>query len=419
MFGQSPTVPKNLLDSLATSLATRRASTFSEQVFLELLDRSVTDATVRFITPGGTRIVGRGGGHPVCTVQVSSTAMFTRALTLRNLGLGESYMDQEFRVVEGELYDLIETLLRNRINYKIKAEPSLLVNIALVHALNWTRGSAGNVQAHYDIGDDLFECFLDSTLTYSCGYAHSDDDDVESLQSQKLDRICRKLELTPGERMLDIGCGFGGLLIHAAKHYGVRGVGITLSRRHCALGGERVTAQGLSSQIELHYRSYKDETQSYDKIVSVGMMEHLRRHEYGPYIRKIGELLTPDGRALVHAIGCNSDRNRHDPFTQKYIFPGSAQPKLSEIASQLERNRLCIIDVENIVRHYAVTCMRWLENFRQGAHRLDPTKYDERFKRMWEYYLCCGVAAARASESSVYQVLFGNNHATRLQYQRV
>lgn len=408
--------PQHLIRPLAPRGGT---NSLAEQLFLDLLDKTLTDACIRFLTPSGTRVVGRGATRPICTVEVLSTAMFSRALTLRNLGLGESYMDDEFRIVDGELYDLIETLLRNRLNDKIKADPSLLMNVALVHALNWKRGSAANVQAHYDIGDDLFECFLDSTLTYSCGYVRGADDALEQLQQQKLDRICQKLELQPGQRLLDIGCGFAGLLIHAAKHYGIRGVGITLSRRHCALGAERVKNAGLSDRIELHYRSYKDETGRYDRIVSVGMMEHLKRHEYAGYIRKIGKSLEADGRALVHCIGCNSDRNRHDPFTQKYIFPGSAQPKLSEIASELERNRLCTIDVENIVRHYAVTCLRWLENFRASTGRLDPVKYDQRFRRMWEYYLCCGVAAARASESGVFQVLFGNNHATQLRYQRV
>jgi cyclopropane-fatty-acyl-phospholipid synthase len=154
-------------------------------------------------------------------------------------------------------------------------------------------------------------------------------------------------------------------------------------------------------------------------VVSVGMMEHVPRREYRKYFSNIARMLTPTGYGLVHTIGCNGAVNRHDPFIQKYIFPGSNQPRLSEITEHLEKARLAIVDVENMVRHYAITGRRWLEAFRANAHKLDPKKYDEPFRRMWEYYLACGIAGMTATDTALYQVLFTKDYAADLALHRV
>jgi cyclopropane-fatty-acyl-phospholipid synthase len=391
----------------------------ARDLFFQLLDKCVADARILFRFDGAERLVGRPEGERDITIMVRRERFFSRVLCYGNLGMGEAYMDGDFEVEQGSLHDFLHVLLRNRLDRKIRGDLRLALRVLGTRAANAFRGKEKNVQRHYDIGDELFETFLDPTLTYSCGYALTPEDDLEQLQLNKLDRICRKLELKPGERLLDIGCGFGGLLIHAAKHFGVTGKGITVSRRHCERGNARIAEEGLSGRVEVEYRDFRSLSGEFDKVVSVGMMEHVPRSQYGDYFQSIARALSSRGKGLVHTIGCNTFKNEHDPFIQKYIFPASNQPRLSEITLHLERNRLGILDVENIVRHYGYTVARWLERFRENRHRLDGSRYDERFARMWEYYFACGIAAARAADSAVYQVLFTKDCAAPMPLHRV
>jgi len=395
----------------------------SQAIFLDILDRGVTDTRIRFAVGGRDFVVGRGaagnGHRPEVTVQVANPRVFTRTLAAGSLGLGESFMAGDFAITEGSLAQLLEILLRNRLDRKIKESPWTALRIGLLRLADALRGKARNVQRHYDLGDDLFEAFLDSTLTYSCGYAIDPGDDLETLQRNKLERICRKLRLSPGDRLLDIGCGFGGLLVHAAKHHGVTATGVTLSRRHCARGQAVADREGLADRVRIEYADFNEVTAEYDRVVSVGMMEHVPRREYDRYFARIAAVLTRDGLGLVHTLGANAVKNEHDPFIQKYIFPSSNQPRLSEIAGGLERHGLAILDVENMIRHYSYTAERWLENFRTHRARLDPERYGESFQRMWEYYLSCGVAAARASDAALYQVLFAKDYTAPMPLHRI
>lgn len=406
---------------IATEQVAGRQPAVKRHHLLELLDRHL-EGQVTFIVDGAPIRVGRGrpgsSGNDA-TLKVNDRRLFSRVLAAGNLGLGEGYMARDFEVVEGTLEDFLILLLRSRLDEKIIADPLAALRILGTRIADTVRGKQSNIKRHYDIGDDLFELFLDSSLTYSCGYALDPADDVETLQRQKLDRICQKLRLAPGERLLDIGCGFGGLLIHAAKHYGVSGIGVTISRRHCDRGNANIAAAGLNDKIEIRFEDHTTLDGTFDKVVSVGMMEHVPRREYRKYFTNIARMLTPKGYGLIHTIGCNAAVNVHDPFIQKYIFPGSNQPRLSEITENLEKTKLAIVDVENMVRHYAITGRRWLEAFRANADRLDPQKYDETFRRMWEYYLACGVAGMTASDTALYQVLFTKDHGADLPLQRV
>ena len=386
--------------------------------FLELADAAVEEGRIRVTWPGGETTVGRGTG-PLEELRVHEPAFFTRVLAHGNLGMGEAFMDGWFDVPDGRLPDLLTRLLRSRLDQAVSRHPVLALRILGLGIGNRLRGSWKNVRAHYDLGDDLFESFLDPTLTYSCGYATSEGDDLAALQRQKLDRICEKLQLSEGERLLDIGCGFGGLLMHAARERGVTGVGISVSERHAAKARERIEAAGLAGRLEIRLADHRSIEGTFDKVVSVGMMEHLRPRELPGFVRRVAGALRPDGLALLHYIGCGRSRNEHDPFTQRYVFPGSDQPRLSAVTRELERNDLAILDVENLIRHYALTARRWLEAFRANAHRLPEAKYDARFRRMWEYYLSSGVAASLASDGALYQVLAARDFGGRRPLGRV
>jgi cyclopropane-fatty-acyl-phospholipid synthase len=395
----------------------------SQTHFLKILDDFIQDALVRFFIGDDQIAVGKKtgfrSGHFDVTLRVKDMRFFHRVLSAGNLGMGEAYMDGDFEIEEGSLHDFLTILLRNHLDQKIKSRPLTALRILFLRLGNAFRGKEGNVRRHYDIGDDLFEAFLDSTLTYSCGYVMDPEDDLDKLQFNKNERICQKLRLQKGERLLDIGSGYGGFLIHAAKQYGVQGTGITISLNHYQRGNQIIAQQGLSDRLRIELRDFTQISGEFDKIASVGMMEHIPRHQYGLYFRNIARALSSRGMGLVHAVGANAAKNVHDPFIQKYIFPGSGQPRLSEIAEQLEIHHLAILDVENLARHYAYTARRWLERFQQNKASLDRSKYDDSFLRMWEYFLCCCIAAATASDSALYQVVFTKDYTAELPLHRI
>jgi cyclopropane-fatty-acyl-phospholipid synthase len=394
----------------------------ARSLFLNLLDESLKDATVLFRSENLEVAVGARRGEPHkadVVIRVIRETFFSRILCYGNLGLGEAYMDGDFEMENGRLHDFLIILLRNRLNERVGKDLRILLSVVALRLTNAFFGKEKNVQRHYDIGFDLFESFLDSRMVYSCGYAQTPEDDLEQLQTNKLHRICRKLRLTAGDHLLDIGCGFGGLLMFAATEYGVTGTGITISRDHVEVGNAIARERGLSDHVRIEFRDHLAVDGKFDKVVSVGMLEHVPRTEYKYYFRNIARVLKPDGIGLVHAIGCNSSRNLHDPFIQKYIFPASNQPKLSEITGFLERNRLAILDVENIIRHYRPTALSWLSRFQANRSELNQQKYNLVFQRMWEYYLSCAVAAASASDSAVFQVLFAKDYSGSIPLVRV
>jgi cyclopropane-fatty-acyl-phospholipid synthase len=389
------------------------------RLLLDAFERHLVGGRVVFATEASSVSVGSEQGIQL-TVRVHNEDFFRRVLCFGNLGLGEAYMAREFDVDDGQLAELLTLLARSSLDRKLRQDFRFVLSYGRIQLLNLFRSKASNVRRHYDTGEDLFDAFLeDRYQVYSCGYAHSWEDSADTLQQNKLDRICRKLTLGPGQRLLDIGCGKGGLLIHAALHYGATGTGITNSPAHQKRALERIHELGLDDRIEIRLGDFSEVEGRYDRIASVGMLEHVPPAEIRRYFKKIKESLSAKGWALVHAIGLNAAQNRHDPFIQKYIFPGSDTPRLSVLARNIEANDLAIFDVENVARHYAVTCRRWLEAFRRNQDLLDPSRYDVSFRRMWEYYLCCGIAVALAGNLSVYQVLFTNDYHGLYPFQRV
>ena len=398
------------------------AATKGGTTFLDLLDLGITDGSIEFIIDGVSRRVGKGDGPPEAVVRVSDPRFLQEVLVTGNLALGEAYMRGDFTIDGDDVAGFAGVLLRNHLDERLRKHlgVAMALRMGAIRLANKIRGRFGNIHLHFDIGNDLYEAFLDSSLAYTCGYeTAAGTSDIEQLQQQKFARICKKLGLKEGDRVADLGCGFGGLLMYAAEHHGIVGKGLTISRKQAEKANERIVQKGLQDRIRVEYASFETLTGTYDKIVSVGMMEHLTDAEYPVCVKTVARSLTPQGRGLIHYIGYNGPKNHTDPFTQKYIFPGAQWPKLSQLAHELEQNALGILDVENMVRHYTLTLKRWLEKFRAAYPRLDQKRYDLPFKRMWEYYLGTAIASSLYSEVALYQILFTKDYAAPIPYQRV
>ena len=393
-----------------------------EGTFFQILDRFVDDGCLEFVQ-GERRVrVGRKDTVPTAVIRIQNPRFFKRVLADGNLGMGEAFMDHDFEMEQGTVSDFLTVLVRNRLAKRLAGGLTIRTAVKLlwIRLVNRVRGRRSAIRVHYDYDDDsLFEAFLDPRMIYSCGYVKDPGGTIGELQRDKLQRICEKLRLQPGERLVDLGCGYGGLLIYAAQNYGISGKGCTLGRRHYERAKANVAAAGLSDRIEIELVPYEEITGTFDKLVSVEMIEHLRRSEYRRFVDTVSRLLTEKGMGLVQYIACTERRNDHDPFIQKYVLPDSSQPKLSEVVAELEDHDMAVLDVENLVTHYGHTLRAWTNDFVSNSPRLDGSRYDDRFKRMWQYYLECSAAAAFASAGALYQIQFARNYPPPLPLQRV
>ena len=264
-----------------------------------------------------------------------------------------------------------------------------------VHALrrNSRAGSRRNIAAHYDLGNEFFRSFLDETLMYSSATFEHATQSLHDAQLARLDRICRKLELGPDDHLLEIGTGWGGLALHAAQHFGCRVTTTTISREQWTLARERVHAAGLEGRIEVLCEDYRDLTGTYDKLVSIEMIEAIGHEYHDTYFARCAQLLKPEGAMLLQAITIADQRyeraRRSVDFIQRYIFPGSCIPSVAALSDSIARaSDLRVFDLEDIGPHYATTLAHWRQNFRANLPRIRALGYDDTFIRMWEYYLC-------------------------------
>lgn len=260
-----------------------------------------------------------------------------------------------------------------------------------------------NVAHHYDLGNEFYKLFLDKNMLYSCAYFHNENQSLEQAQRNKLRLIASKLNLQPGQRVLDIGCGWGDMAIYLASMEDVKVVGVTLSTEQQKLATERAAEMGLSDRVEFRLQDYRELDEQFDRIVSVGMFEHVGVAHYDEFFAKLNELMPDEGLALIHSIGHMSPPGMASKFMRKYIFPGAYSPALSEVFESVERNSLWCLDLEFLRMHYANTLAHWEKRFQENRPQVEEM-YDENFARMWEFYLISAEAMFRTGSQLVFHM---------------
>jgi cyclopropane-fatty-acyl-phospholipid synthase len=355
---------------------------------------------------GAARTYGDRTGTPV-TVRLNDPALPPRLVLNPELAVGEGYMDGTLTVDGDDLEGFLALVVRNiaagnTVWWRRPAEV-LRVPLRRLHQINPASRARRNVAHHYDLSGELYSLFLDADRQYSCAYFRDPGMTLEAAQAAKKAHIAAKLLLRPGMRVLDIGCGWGGMALTLARDHGARVLGITLSEEQHRVATERARAAGLADRVEFRLTDYRDVTGQFDRIVSVGMFEHVGAPHYRTYFRKVRELLTDDGVALIHTIGRATPPGTTNAWVLKYIFPGGYVPALSEAMAAVEREGLWPTDVEVWRMHYAETLRAWRARFEANLDRIRAL-YDERFCRMWRFYLVGSEMTFRHHGQCVFQI---------------
>ena len=372
-----------------------------------ILRPAVRTGNLSFVDPTGrTYTFGDGTGPPVCA-HVHNRRTDRRLALNPYLALGEAYMDGTLTMERGDIGDLIALVGRNLgIHRDLPIQKALRVVRRLTRPLqqfNPARRARHNAAHHYDLSGALYELFLDADRQYSCAYFVNPGDSLERAQEQKKQHVAAKLLIEPDMHVLDIGCGWGGLALYLARTCKARVTGITLSEEQCRVARERAAAAGLDDRVAFRLEDYRATRGRFDRIVSVGMFEHVGVGHYDRYFRAIRRLLDERGVALVHTIARSDGPGVTNGFIRKYIFPGGYSPALSEVLPVVERNGLWLTDLEVLRLHYARTLSHWRRRFAAARHHAAQL-YDERFCRMWEVYLAGSEAAFRDGGHMVAQL---------------
>ena len=372
-----------------------------------LFERIIAVGRVRVVDACGRSSVFEGSPGAHVAIRLHDRALHWKLFVRPRLFLPEAYMDGTLTIEEGNLYDLIDLLTTN-----LEALPDGFLGRFLngsvtplrrLRQFNPVSRAQRNVAHHYDLSEKLYELFLDQDRQYSCAYFYDSGDDLDTAQLNKKRHIAAKLRTRPGQRVLDIGSGWGGLALYLAGECGVDVTGLTLSVEQHRVAVRRAAAAGLSDRVRFYLRDYRQEPGHYDRIVSVGMFEHVGINHYSAFFARLKWLLAPDGIALLHSIGRMDGPGSTHPWIRKYIFPGGYFPALSEVLPVVEKSRLWVTDIEILRLHYAETLKYWRQRFERNRDRL-RTIYDERFCRMWEMYLVGSEVAFRRGGCMVFQM---------------
>jgi cyclopropane-fatty-acyl-phospholipid synthase len=378
------------------------------------LARAIKTGSLEIVDPhGAVHRFGDGSGPPV-RVHFKSAATERALLLDPQMKLGEEYMNGGYEVERGTLLDFLSILIvnfgaRGRTWWTGATEEIRGLVRLLAENNNATRART-NVHRHYDLDGRLYSLFLDDDLQYSCAYFEDGVTGLAEAQLAKKRHLAAKLDLKPGQRVLDIGSGWGGLGMYLAEHCGVNVTGVTLSEEQFAVSNRRAEERGLSSKVRFLLKDYRHLEGTFDRIVSVGMFEHVGRSHYAEFFRHLDQLLAADGIALVHTIGKTQHPGPINPWILRYIFPGGYLPTLSELAPRIEQQGLLLTDLEIWRLHYAKTLAAWNQNFQ--ARRAEAAAiYDERFCRMWEFYLQVCEMGFRHQGLCVFQLQLAKNIA--------
>ena len=378
-----------------------------DRILDRLLRSLIRDGNLTVQMPGGARQSYGNGSGPAVTVTLHDPALPGRLVRGPDMALGEAYMDQTLTVENDDLAGFLALLLRNAADgragwwrYPLEHAQRLL---RLAQQITPAPRARANVAHHYDLSGGLYDLFLDPDRQYSCGYFKTPDDTLEQAQAQKKAHIAAKLRLAPGMRVLDIGCGWGGMALSLARDHGVRVLGITLSLEQHRIATARAAEAGLEGQVEFRLTDYRAVTGKFDRIVSVGMFEHVGVPQYRTYFRQVRDLLAPDGVALIHTIGRTTPPGITSPWITRYIFPGGYCPALSEVMPAVQSSGLWTTDIEVWRLHYAETLRHWRKRFEANIDRA-AALYDDRFCRMWRYYLTASEMTFRHYGQCVFQI---------------
>ena len=366
----------------------------------QFLDKFIRQGQLRVEDHAG-RVYCFGQGEPKAVWRLRKASAFNAILRNPPLNLGETYMAGGWDAGEGGLHALLTVL---RINFAGGLHQNRWLNPlkTLLGSWNSVTASRRNASRHYDLDEPLFRACLDADMHYSCAYFKNADDSLEEAQQAKCRHIAAKLRLRPGQRVLDIGSGWGSLALHLAERHGVSVTGLTLSAEQLRVAKERAQQRGLADKVEFRLQDYRQHKGAYDRIVSVGMFEHVGKRNYQAFFDKLCSCLAADGVALLHSIASKAPPSPVNPWIRRHIFPGGYIPSLSDIAPAVERAGLTTTDVEVLRRHYALTLEAWNQRFQEARPKFAASKGED-FCRMWEFYLVACQTAFEVSDLVVLQ----------------
>ncbi len=363
--------------------------------------------TLKIIDADGKVHVFAGQPGPKVTMRLSDRSLYYKLVFNPELNAGEAYMDGRMSFEDSTLRDFLTLFSLNRLSLASYPLQKVLRRVSRMFKKGQQANPIGkaqqNVAHHYDLGNDFYKLFLDEGLQYSCAYFTNDDNTLEQAQRNKLRLLAAKLNLSPGLKILDIGCGWGDLALYLARLADVEVVGVTLSKEQFELASARARKAGLDNRVRFELKDYRKVEDRFDRIVSVGMFEHVGVHHYGEFFGKINELMDDDGLALIHSIGHMSPPGTASPWLRKYIFPGAYSPALSEVFEVVEQNSLWVTDLEFLRLHYAKTLAHWAQRFEANRDKVEAM-YDARFARMWEFYLISAEMMFRTGSQLVFHM---------------
>jgi len=356
---------------------------------------------------GKTHVFGGLLPGPDVTMKIGDPSLYKGLFFNPELNMGEAYMDGRVTFPGSDLRSFLTLFSINRLslgNYPLqRVLKTVSRGMKRLQQANPIGQAQKNVSHHYDIGNNLYTLFLDEKMFYSCAYFRDDAQTLEAAQINKCRLLAAKLSLKPGQKILDIGCGWGGLAMYLASVADVHVTGVTLSREQHALAVERVTAAGLADRVHIKLQDYRHVSDTFDRIVSVGMFEHVGVGHYHEFFQNVNRLLKDDGVMMLHSIGHMSPPGTASPWMRKYIFPGAYSPALSEVFPAVENNSLWVTDLEFLRVHYATTLRHWFDRFERNREKV-VAMYDEKFYRMFEFYLISAEMMFRTGSQEVFHM---------------